>query len=431
MMKHPGGGPSAMQMSTPEDLPDPSDQALVLDALQDAVFVLDENMRILLVNEAFRQWRSRVEQPREVEGQGLLEVFPLLPHEVFADYQKVYASGGAVTTDIVTTLEGRQIIHECRISPVRHGDSIIRSVTVMRDVTEQRRVQRERLAAQERYQVVVENANEAIFVTQDEKVIFVNPRALVISGYDRDTLTSRPFTDFVHPEDQALVFETYKRRLAGEEVPGQYVFRFIHGDGHTMYTELHAALVTWDGQPAALNFMLDVTERIQHQEVLSYMARHDPLTGAYNRHCLDELLDIETRRSKRYTGTIGFLMMDINCFKTINDSHGHQTGDKVLKEVAELLNRQVRDVDYVVRYGGDEFLLIMPQTATETELVKRRIGDTVEAWNKNDSPFDFPVTLSIGSAHWAPESGEKVEAVLARADERMYEHKAAGRKKAT
>ena len=131
------------------------------------------------------------------------------------------------------------------------------------------------------------------------------------------------------------------------------------------------------------------------------MARHDPLTGAYNRHCLDELLDIETRRSKRYTGTIGFLMMDINCFKTINDSHGHQTATRCSKRWRSCSTGRCVTWIMWMRYGGDEFLLIMPQTATETELVKRRIGDTVKVWNKTDSPFDFPVTLSIGSAHWA------------------------------
>ena len=425
-MKQPGNGTTA-----PDAIPGgpggPEGIVPVLDALQDAVFVLDQDMRIVLTNEAFRRCRARQEEPEVLAGQGLLEAFPLLPKDVFEQFQKVYATGRALATDIVTTQGGHRIIHECRITPAGGGDGISRAVAVMRDVTARRNLEEERRAAQERYQVVVENANEAIFVTQNEKVIFVNPKALEIAGYDRDTITSRPFTEFVHPEDRARVFETYKRRLAGEEVPDTYVFRFLHAGGTTLYTELHAALVTWDGKPAALNFLLDVTERVRHQDQLSYMARHDPLTGAYNRHCLNELLDIETRRSQRYTGTIGFLMMDINHFKDINDTHGHQTGDRVLKAVAEILNGQVREVDYVVRYGGDEYLLVMPQTATESELVKKRIADAFARWNDSGSSFDFPVTVSMGCAHWSPGGEESVNAALARADARMYEDKAAGR----
>ena len=425
-MKQPGSGTTAPG-AIPGDPYGSEGMIPVLDALQDAVFVLDQDMRIVLVNEAFRRCRARQEEPEVMTGQSLPEAFPMLPKEVLGQFRAVYATGRALTTDIITTLDARRSIHECRITPAGGGDQVTRIVAVMRDVTAQRNLEEERRAAQERYQVVVENANEAIFVTQNEKVIFINPKALEIAGYDQETLTSRPFTDFVHPDDKAMVFQTYKRRLAGEDVPGSYVFRFLHATGNILYTELHAALVTWDGKPAALNFLLDVTERMKHQDQLYHMARHDPLTGAYNRHCLNELLDIETRRSQRYTGTIGFLMMDINHFKEINDTHGHQTGDGVLKAVADILNSQVRDVDYVVRYGGDEYLLVMPQTATESELVKKRIADAFARWNLNESPFEFPVTVSMGCAHWSPGGAESIEAALARADARMYEDKAAGR----
>ena len=116
-------------------------------------------------------------------------------------------------------------------------------------------------------------------------------------------------------------------------------------------------------------------------------------------------------------------MIDVNHFKEINDRHGHQVGDEVLQEVANLLQRQVRESDVVVRYGGDEFLLILIETNGETEQVKQRILEEAARRNESKLVFDFSVTFSIGSAHWSPEDSRPVEEVLAEADKRMYESK--------
>jgi diguanylate cyclase (GGDEF)-like protein len=116
-------------------------------------------------------------------------------------------------------------------------------------------------------------------------------------------------------------------------------------------------------------------------------------------------------------------LIDVDKFKEINDCHGHQVGDEVLQEVAKLLQEQVRESDVVVRYGGDEFLLLLIETNGETEKVKERILEEVARWNVTNPVFDFPVTLSIGSAHWRPEDARTVEEILAEADAKMYEAK--------
>ena len=120
--------------------------------------------------------------------------------------------------------------------------------------------------------MVVENANEAIFVTQDEKVIFVNPRALVISGYDRKTLTSRPFTRLCAiPRTRHWSLKPTSDVWPGRKYPGQYVFRFIHRRRpHHVHRTACRPGDLGTASPQPLNFMLDVTERVQHQEELSY-----------------------------------------------------------------------------------------------------------------------------------------------------------------
>jgi len=172
-----------------------------------------------------------------------------------------------------------------------------------------------------------------------------------------------------------------------------------------------------------LGYTYEAIRRIHLQQDLRHQAIHDPLTGVYNRRYLHQTIEVELQRSKRYDHPIGFLMIDIDHFKHINDTYGHQTGDLVLKVIADLLVEQVRDTDLVVRYGGDEFLLVLIETNGETEKVMERIHAAVAERNKTNELVPFPVTLSVGSAHWSPELNQTAEEILAEADKKMYEAK--------
>lgn len=119
-----------------------------------------------------------------------------------------------------------------------------------------------------KYRLVVDNANEAIVVVQDGRIKFANPKASEISGYSNAELSSKPFTDFVHPEDRRIVAEKYLFRLKGEEVPEVYPFRIIDKSGNVKWVEINAVLVSWDGKPATLNFLSDISERKCVEEAL-------------------------------------------------------------------------------------------------------------------------------------------------------------------
>ncbi|MFW6006300.1 MAG: diguanylate cyclase, partial [Candidatus Bipolaricaulota bacterium] len=163
--------------------------------------------------------------------------------------------------------------------------------------------------------------------------------------------------------------------------------------------------------------------RVRLEEELKDQAIRDPLTELYNRRYFNETLRKEVERSERYSRPIAFLMIDVNRFKEINDRYSHQTGDEVLREVAELLEDNVRDADTVVRYGGDEFLIMMPETDGEASHTVSRLRESMEEWNRDSDLLDFPLTLAIGSAHWSPEQDRDVEKALKEVDEKMYEDK--------
>ncbi|MEW6226728.1 MAG: histidine kinase N-terminal 7TM domain-containing protein [Bacillota bacterium] len=167
----------------------------------------------------------------------------------------------------------------------------------------------------------------------------------------------------------------------------------------------------------------EAVRRIQLQEELKEQAIRDPLTGLYNRRYFSQMIDKEVERSRRYSHSITFLMIDVNSFKEINDRFGHQAGDRVLQEIGSLLQKQVRQSDVVVRYGGDEFLIILPETQVRTEAVAQRLRAAIARWNEKNRIVNFPVTLAIGTSCWDPAGTESVEAALHRADQRMYEDK--------
>jgi len=131
----------------------------------------------------------------------------------------------------------------------------------------------------------------------------------------------------------------------------------------------------------------------------------------------------EVLRASRYDHPIGLLMIDVDRFKEINDQHGHHTGDMVLKEIADVLKATVRQTDMIVRYGGDEFLVVLTESGEASEEAAIRVRAAVRGSSKLRQISGLGVTVSVGSIFWHPEAGTPIEAALAAADSRMFEDK--------
>jgi len=205
--------------------------------------------------------------------------------------------------------------------------------------------------------------------------------------------------------------------LSAIEMPIRRVWRFSQG----LLLSL-AAGVSWF-------YTRSRVLRAEYQSRIEYLAKYDSLTGAYNHHYFEQTIADEEARARRYKHPISFLMIDITRFKQINDTFGHQVGDEVLEEVSAILKSKVRETDVVVRYGGDEFLIMFPQTPGEAGAARERILSVLGELNTNNSKFGFPIILALGSAHWDSTSSETIEDALSHADKRMYEHKLSQHKK--
>ena len=168
----------------------------------------------------------------------------------------------------------------------------------------------------------------------------------------------------------------------------------------------------------------------RHRAALAHLARHDPLTGLGNRRSLDEDLDVLLARSQRYGRRFALAMCDIDRFKAYNDTHGHQAGDQALRVVAATIAQELRGGDSVYRYGGEEFLLILPEQTPDTTLVAvERVRSAVQRL-AIPHPAAGPggiLTLSAGIAAFDPDEAPTAEELLQRADAALYRAKAAGR----
>jgi diguanylate cyclase (GGDEF)-like protein len=163
------------------------------------------------------------------------------------------------------------------------------------------------------------------------------------------------------------------------------------------------------------------------QAMLQEQAIRDPLSGLYNRRYLDETLDRELARALREGYPVSIVMCDIDHFKTLNDTYGHQAGDEVIRSLSRFMREQARASDILCRYGGEEFLLVLPGMSPDNAI------ERIDAWRKKFSeqrvifgPFELAATLSMGISSY-PAHGETPELLIAAADQALYLAKRKGR----
>src|SRR5690554_4075278 len=153
----------------------------------------------------------------------------------------------------------------------------------------------------------------------------------------------------------------YQRRVAGEEAPKRYESLFLRKDGSSYPIEISGVAIVWGGQPATLNMLTDISDRKAAEERILYLAHHDSLTGLINRSVLNERIRQTIGLAQRSKDPFAVLFIDLNAFKQVNDTHGHEVGDVLLQQVSQRIKKQLRDTDTFARIGGDEFVVLLPQ----------------------------------------------------------------------
>jgi len=212
--------------------------------------------------------------------------------------------------------------------------------------------------------------------------------------------------------------------------PWEFVYR-IHGKNVQLHFESSIASLTEnDGTiGGAVLRITDITER-KHAERAEMLAHRDELTGLNNRRAFDELLEKEIARTRRVGRSTSLMMIDIDYFKRVNDSHGHQAGDAILRGFGDVLLRQSRINDHVCRYGGEEFSIILPETSAARALRSaKRLCGKVKRWPFDIGGDEIGITISIGVATY-PQHTDSQKGLVKAADTALYAAKRAGRDQA-
>jgi diguanylate cyclase (GGDEF)-like protein/PAS domain S-box-containing protein len=303
-----------------------------------------------------------------------------------------------------------------RASASPNGEFAVSALVV--DVTVEYAAARALRESEERYRRIVESTSEGIWtIDADNVTTFVNGRLAGMLGYTREEMLGRPLRDFVRPETWAAAQAALKRRAQG--VAEDSAQELVQKSGSIVQVEISSTPLFERGAYAgSLALVRDVSELREAQQY-KHRAYHDPLTGVPNRELFGEYLEQGLRAATRRGAPAAVLMIDLDGFKAVNDTFGHQTGDAVLQAVARRLRAALRESDSVARLGGDEFAVLLPDTDTvQARFVAEKLGELVSR------PVEIgrqrpAVGLSIGIASF-PAHGHSGALLLRRADSAMY-----------
>ncbi len=299
-----------------------------------------------------------------------------------------------------------------------HGDEIL---SIGRDVTARYTAEAELAASEARYRELADKSVDVVWrftLEPTPHFDYMSPSVESMLGYPPSYFLEH-FTRMLDILDETSA-ATIGRAFNGERVLEHFDCHFRHADGSTVIGETRTARVSGGLQGVSRN----VTELRRLQADVEALALRDPLTGLANRRLLEELLDAELERTQRHGLTLAVAFLDLDDFKSVNDTYGHECGDLVLREIAHRLLSVGRDADTVARFGGDEFVIVFEPDDSNSEHFIDRMQRVLSA------PIDLSPTaavfcrVSIGVADTG-HVGYDRSALLGEADRAMYESKRA------
>ena len=257
---------------------------------------------------------------------------------------------------------------------------------------------------------------DAVCIVDGEgRLLFASAACQRIFGYAPAEMVGRRIFSFIHPDDLAGTLQQAASVMAG--APQQHFRnRYVHKDGHSVDMMWAAHWLTEYG--VRIGVGREISELRRSEQELEHHANHDPLTGLANRRRLFHELPLAMAHATRVGGKFALLYVDLDGFKTVNDQGGHDAGDRVLREVAGVMQQGLRQADLVARVGGDEFVVLLPGCDGGGAL---RVATDLRRRLQAAPPLagSFSVDATVGIACY-PDDARDAESLLAHADRQMY-----------
>ena len=405
----------------------------LLEALPDGTGLLDHHGVMHYVNELLCQLTGYTRE--ELVGQNVQKLIPPQLRDMEGEARQEYRrdpNTRIIWSDRDLTVlrkDGTELSVDFALSPLTIEGKIW-TIGSIRDNSAQRMSERARIEAEQHFRLAFEdNMGPMIFTNLEDRIIAANDAFCEMLGRTREELLGIDSKPFTHPDDVGITEESHARIIRGVVEQVRYVKRYVHKDGHTIIAEVSKSPAR-DEAGNTLYFIIserDITEERTLTAQLSHQALHDPLTGLANRALFEDRLTQARSRVARQGGHCALLLLDLDDFKGVNDTHGHLMGDTLLAEVARRLESVTRASDTLCRFGGDEFLYIAEDIAgaDEAEQIAQRLLQVLEA------PFVAgDLTLqqgaSLGVVVWDAHIDEGTD-VVRDADVALYEAKRLGK----
>ena len=353
--------------------------------------------------------------------------------------------------ELYKTSKSGQCIIDCLITPLKSSQQVITGYLVhVRDVTERKKITHMLEQSERRFRALIEHSTDAItLIDANARVLYESPSVSLLTGYSSEERLGKNGLDLIYADDVPSIKATLAHVLKQPNQIADAQFRSVRKDGSVWWTEGTAInLLNEPGVQAIVINYRDVTERKNAENALKNangqlnihiaeveklqaelreQALRDPLTGLYNRRYLGDAMERELARVKRDHRSLSVIVIDIDRFKKINDNFGHQIGDQFLVQISNLIASHTRSSDIACRYGGEEFLLVIPSATLKTALRRaEQIRKQAEDIRISIGKKQLKVTLSLGVATY-PKHGKGAEEIVVKADKAMYKAKRAGR----
>lgn len=420
----------------------------IIDSVPENICVIDKNGVIVTVNEVWREcYRKNHPDPLASDygiGHRYLDVCHFVggpdaldaPRMAQGIHELLNGKQNQFEMEYTNDIPNEKRTFTARVTRFQ-GDSS--NVLISHEnITERKRVEAKIRESEARYRLIAENSHDIIWSMDlaTMRFSYVSPSVEKLRGFTAEEVMAKPAIESVSPESQKIMLQAISEALerinAGERhnLSSTLEVDQPHRDGHLIPTEVVATLLFDEtGQPKTiLGISRDISERRKAEEILIRLTQTDELTGLANRRHFMQSAEQELARAARYGGDLSLMMMDIDHFKKINDTYGHQTGDLVIQAMAKVCRETLRECDIIGRIGGEEFAIVLPQTAGPqalevAERLRQAIADTSVPMN-HGKPLQF--TASIGVAVLG-DSRTNVDTLLGFADSALYEAKGDGR----
>jgi diguanylate cyclase (GGDEF)-like protein/PAS domain S-box-containing protein len=333
-----------------------------------------------------------------------------------------------------STVQGLEdLVHDVgrALSRLRSINSTHNALVNATDAMQALRAAEEALSqSEQRFRLAFEdNMSPMIFNDLEDRAIAVNDAFCEMVGFTREEIIGHDSRVFTHPDDVGITEETHRRLLSGEIAQARYEKRYLRKDGGVVISEVSRSTAR-DDEGRILYFVAserDVTEERALTAQLSSRALHDPLTGLANRNLFEDRLQHAFARSARSGHSGAVLLLDLDDFKGVNDTHGHAVGDELLLSIARRFQTATRSSDTLCRFGGDEFLYLAEDLRSPEEAIviaQRLLNCLSERFEVNG--HDIEQHASVGVVIWQGTDGDAAN-VIQNADVAMYQAKSRGK----